>query len=153
MCIRDRRLAERAAAWAADTKVPLPMHLAGHSPEEVMDIVDAVWNDRPHWIMAVNVPNRGYLPDVAEGAIVEVGATVDGDGIHPDVMPPVGEPLAGWIRTQTDLQDLVVDAAIQGDPDLAFRAVVEDPCSPPDEASCRAMFDELRRLQADLLPF
>ncbi len=145
--------AERAAAWAADTRLPLPLHLSGHSPEEVIDIVDAMWNDRPRWIMAVNVPNLGFLPDVAEGAIVEVGATVDGEGIHPDTMPPLGEPLAGWVATQVELQDLVVDAAIQGDPELAFRAAVEDPCSPPDEASCRALFDELRRLQADELPF
>jgi alpha-galactosidase/6-phospho-beta-glucosidase family protein len=112
-----------------------------------------MWNDRPTWIMATNVPNDGYLPDVAPGAIVEVGATVDAQGLHPDVMPPVGDPIAGWIDTQVELQNLVVDAAISGDADLAFRAVLEDPCSPPDEASCRAMFDELRALQADKLPF
>jgi alpha-galactosidase len=103
--------------------------------------------------MAVNVPNRGHLPDVAEGAIVEVGATVDGEGIHPDTMPPLGEPLAGWIATQVELQDLVVEAALTGNPEPALRAVIEDPCSPPDLASCRAMFDELRRLQAEHLPF
>lgn len=147
------RLAEKAAAWAADTAVPLPLQLGGHSPEEVIDIVDAMWNDEPAWIMAVNVGNQGYLPDVAEGAVVEVGATVDGDGIHPDHMPPLGEPLAGWVDTQVALQEIVVDAAIEGDADLAFRAVVEDPCSPPDEASCRKIFDELRDLQADKLPF
>ncbi|MBP6730184.1 MAG: hypothetical protein KA129_11190 [Microthrixaceae bacterium] len=146
-------IAEKAAAFAADTRLPLPLGRAGHSPEEVVNIVDAMWNDRPTWIMATNVPNDGYLPDVAPGAIVEVGATVDAQGLHPDVMPPVGDPIAGWIDTQVELQALVVDAAIRGDADLAFRAVLEDPCSPPDEASCRAMFDELRALQADKLPF
>ena len=64
----------------------------------------------PTRIMAVNVPNRGYMPDVADGAIVEVGATVDGDGIHPDAMPPIGEPIAGYIATQVALQDLIVEA-------------------------------------------
>ena len=39
-------------------------------------IIAAVWCDDPTRIMAVNVPNRGYLPDVTDGAIVEVGATV-----------------------------------------------------------------------------
>lgn len=144
---------ERAAAWAATTKVPLPLHLAGHSAEEVVTIIAAMWTDTPTWIMATNVPNRGYLPDVADGAIVEVGATVDGNGIHPDQMPAVGEPLAGWINTQTRLQDLVVESATTGNPDLALQAVIEDPCSPPDEAACRAMFDELRSLQAAHLPF
>lgn len=144
---------ERAASWVAKTNVPLPLHLAGHSREEVVTIIAAMWTDTPTWIMATNVPNEGFLPDVADGAIVEVGATVDGSGVHPDRMPALGEPLAGWIETQTRLQDLVVDSAITGNPELALQAVIEDPCSPPDEAACRAMFDELRSLQAAHLPF
>lgn len=144
--------AERAAAWAATTKVPLPLSAMGHSDEEVVPIIAAMWTDTPTRIKAVNVPNHGHLPDVADGAIVEVGATVDGDGIHPEEMPPLGEPLAGWIATQVHLQDLVVTAALTGDPEPALQAVIEDPCSPPDERACRALFDELRSLQADLLP-
>ncbi len=147
------QVAERAAAWAATTRLPLPLQAMGHSDEEVVPIIAAMWTDTPTRIMAVNVPNRGFLPDVSDGAIVEVGATVDGDGIHPEEMPPLGEPLAGWIGTQVELMDLIVDAAIQGDPELAFRALREDPNSPVDEAACRAMFDELRSLQEDLLPF
>jgi alpha-galactosidase len=147
------RVAERAATWAATTKVPLPLQAMGHSDEEVVPIIAAMWCDDPTRIMAVNVPNRGYLPDVAAGAIVEVGATVDAAGIHPDTMPPLGEPLAGWVGTQVALQDLVVDAALNADPDLAYQAVRDDPCSPPDEASCRRLFDELMSVQADLLPF
>jgi alpha-galactosidase len=147
------RVAERAATWAATTRVPLPLAALGHSDEEVMPLIAAIWCDEPTRLMAVNVPNHGSLPDVAEGAIVEVGATVDGSGVHPDRMPPLGEPLAGWIATQVHLQDLVVDSALTGDPEPALRAVIEDPCSPPDERACRAMFDELRSLQAPLLPF
>ncbi|MBX7158687.1 MAG: hypothetical protein K1X95_00175 [Acidimicrobiia bacterium] len=147
------RVAERAASWAARTRVPLPLQAYGHSSEEVAPLIAAIWTGEPTRILAVNVPNRGYLPDVADGAIVEVGATVDGDGVHPERMPALGEPLAGWIGVQTRLQDLVVDAALKGDPDLALQAVRDDPCSPPDEESCRRIFDELRELQADLLPF
>lgn len=146
-------MAEKAARWAADTPIPLPLQFAGHSPEEVITIVDAMWNDEPTAIMAVNVPNGANVPDVAPGAIVEVGATVDAAGVHPDHVPPLGEPLAGWVATQVQLQELVVDAALQRDPEIALRAVLEDPCSPPDPASCRTMFEELRLLQADKLPF
>jgi len=145
--------AERAAAWAATTKVPLPLGSMGHSSEEVVPIVAAMWTGIPARIMAVNVPNRGYLPDVAEGAIVEVGATVDADGVHPETMPALGEPLAGWIATQVALQDRIVDAALTGDAELAFEAFRDDPVAPPDPAAARTAFDELRRLQADLLPF
>lgn len=145
--------AEKAAAWAATTRVPLPLQVMGHSPEEVVPILAAMWTGEPTSIMAVNVPNRGYLPDVADGAIVEVGATVDGDGIHPETMPALGQPLAGWIKVQTELQDLIVRAAIEGDRDLAYQAFRDDPNAPPDEASCRRAFDELAERQAYLLPF
>jgi alpha-galactosidase len=144
---------ERLATWAATTKVPIPLQAMGHSHEEVVPIIAAMWSGEPTRIMAVNVPNQGFIPDVKDGAIVEVGATVDGDGIHPEQMPALGEPLAGWIGTQVDLQDKVVDAALQRDPALAFEALKEDPNSPADEAACRKMFDELLALQSDLLPF
>jgi alpha-galactosidase len=129
------------------------MGALGHSPEEVAPILSAMWNDSPARIVAVNVPNHGYLPDVADGAIVEVGATVDGDGIHPDEMPPLGDPLAGWIATQVELQDLIVRAALERDPDLAWQAFRDDPNGIPDEADARRAFDELVARQADKLPF
>jgi len=147
------QVAEKAATWAATTKLPIPLQALGHSTEEVIPIVAAMWTDQPTRIRAVNVPNHGYLPDVAEGAIVEVGATVDGAGIHPDSMPPLGDPLASWIGTQVELQELVVQSALSGDPEPALRAVMEDPCSPPDKQACRKMFEELRSLQAEQLPF
>jgi alpha-galactosidase len=145
-------VAERLSSWAATTKVPLPLQAMGHSSEEVAQIIAADWTGDPTWIMAVNVPNRGELPDVADGHIIEIGAMVDGDGIHPDQMPPLGEPLAGWVRVQTDLQDLVVRAAIEGDAELAWQAFRDDPNAPPLEGDARKAFDELRLLQGELLP-
>jgi alpha-galactosidase len=150
---RIDQVVERLTTWVATTRVPLPVQRIGHSLEEVVPIIAALWTGKRVRVMAVNVPNRGYLPNVREGAIVEVGAEIDGEGIHPDKMPPVVEPIAGYIATQVALQDLIVDAALTGDRALALRAVVEDPAAPPDPVACRAMFDELARLQAEHLPF
>ena len=68
-------------------------------------------------------------------------------------MPPILEPLAEFMRTQIELQELVVKAAVTGDPEPAFEALRRDPLSPPDEASCRKIFDELMSVQAEALPF
>ena len=144
---------ERLSTWVADTHLPLPLHRVGHSAEEVIPIIAAVWTSAPTRLMAVNVPNHGNVPDIADGAIVEVGATVDGAGVHPDVVAPVGEPLAGWIAPQIELQEMIVEATVTGDRELAFRALLEDPLSPDDPDACRAMFDELCELQAEHLPF
>jgi alpha-galactosidase len=84
---------------------------------------------------------------------VEVGGTVDAHGLHPDLCAPIDEQLAEWTRPQIALQDLIVESALTGDADLAFQALVEDPLSPPSESACKAMFDELRHLQAAHLPF
>jgi alpha-galactosidase len=144
---------ERLTTWLAETRIPVPVQRMGHSLEEVVPIIASLWTGARRRIMAVNVPNRGFLPNVAEGAIVEVGAEVDGDGIQPETMPPIAEPIAGHIATQVKLQDLIVQSALTGDRDLALRAVIEDPASPPDESACRSLFDEMAGLQAAELPF
>lgn len=146
------RFVERLTTRIADTRLPLPTHRIGHSLEEVVPIIAAMWTGTPARLMAVNVPNRGYIPNVTAGAIVEVGATVDGAGIHPDTMPPIAEPIADHIATQVALQQLIVRSALTGDRDLALRAVMEDPAAPPSAAACRAMFDEMLHLQATELP-
>jgi alpha-galactosidase len=112
-----------------------------------------MWTDHHRRLNAVNVPNRGYVPNLPEGAIVEVPATVDGQGVVPTAMPPILEPLAGLMRIQIELQQLVVQAAVTGDPEPAFEALRRDPLSPSDEASCRRIFDELMSVQAEALPF
>jgi len=150
---RIDQVIERLTTWLAETRIPLPLQRIGHSLEEVVPIIASLWTGTRRRVVAVNVPNRGFLPNVADGAIVEVGAQVDGDGIHPDTMPPVADPIAGHIATQVALQDLIVQAALTADRELALRAVIEDPASPPEEGACRAMFDELASLQAAELPF
>lgn len=144
---------EKLTLRIADTRLPLPTRKIGHSLEEVIPIIAAMWTGVRKRILAVNVPNRGYIPNVAAGAIVEVGAEVDDAGIHPDAMPPIAEPIASHIATQIPLQELIVEAALKGDPTYALEALTNDPASPPNTAACRAMFDELVRLQASELPF
>jgi alpha-galactosidase len=144
---------ERLSGWVGRTTVPLPLHKVGHSGEEVVPILAALWTGTEQRIMAMNVPNQGFVPNLPDGAIVEVGGTVDADGLHPDRMPPLDDQVAEWTLPQLDLQELLVAAALDGDRDLAFQALVDDPLSPADTAACRAMFDELCALQAEHLPF
>ena len=150
---RIDKVIERFTTWVAETGLPIPLGRMGHSLEEVVPIIASIWSGERQRITAVNVPNRGYLPNVADGAIVEVGADVDGDGIHPDYMPPIAEVIAGHIDVQVKLQDKIVRSALTGDPQPALEAVIEDPASPDDESACRAMFDELREAQAEHLPY
>ena len=144
---------ERLVSRYGNGESRVPMHRAGRSAEEVFPLIGAMWTGQLRPLNAVNVPNRGYIPNLPDGAIVEVPAMVGGEGIAPVSMPPVLEPLAEFMRTQIELQELVVEAALTGEPGPAYEALRRDPLSPTDEASCRKIFDELRAVQAEALPF
>lgn len=129
----------------------IPLHRFGRSSEEVFPIIEAMWTGRPAHIDATNVVNRGYVPNLPDGAIVEVPAVAAAGGLTPEVMPALDQRLADFMIRQIEIQELVVKAALTGDPGPAWEAVRLDPLSPPDEADARAMFDELIGRQAPVL--
>jgi alpha-galactosidase len=133
---------------------PLPVKHIPRSKEEVIPIVEALaTRDTSARFNAVNVPNRGFIPNLPEGAIVEVPCGCDGSSLVPDVMDPVVEPLAGHMRVQIPLQDKIVESALTKTPELAFDALLADPLSPRSETACRRMFDEMLAIQREQLPF
>ncbi len=149
MCARIERI---AAAYGRGRSL-LPLHRLGRSGEQAFPIIEALHGgDRVH-LDAVNVPNRGHVPNLPEGAIVEVPAWTGAGVLEPETVPAIEPSLAESMVEQVRIQQLVVRAALERDPALAFEALRADPLSPPDEARCRRMFDELRTAQAVDLPF
>jgi alpha-galactosidase len=144
---------ERLVRRYGEGRSLVPMHRAGRSSEESFPIIGAMCSGTPRHLNAVNVPNRGYVPNLPEGAMVEVPATVDQGGVTPETVRGVPDELAAFMTTQIHIQDLVVKAALTGDKDPAFEALRMDPLSPPDTASCRKIFDRMCAIQADSLPF
>lgn len=132
----------------------LPVKQMPRSSEEVIPIIEALaTNDSTAKFDAVNVPNKGYIPNLPEGAIIEAPSGCDGTNLAPETVPPVHEPLAELMRVQIALQDKIVDSAIKRDPELAFQALKDDPLAPPSEEQCRKMFNKMMRLQRKQLPF
>jgi len=132
---------------------PLPIHRLPRSMEQAFPIIEGLATGDRTYLDAVNVPNKGYIPNLPDDAIVEVPAWTGAHGLEPETAPPMQEDLAAIMRTQIEIQDLVVRAALEKDPDLAFQAVVADPLSPPNEDKCRRMFHEMMDKQKHLLPF
>ncbi|WP_129115310.1 family 4 glycosyl hydrolase [Halegenticoccus tardaugens] len=91
----------------------------------------------------VNLPNRGQIPDLPDGAVVETNALVETNEIRPleaDTLPPQVRSL---ILTHVSNQKTLVDAAFAGDVDLAFRAFLNDPLVTLQPDRARALFSEL----------
>ena len=100
---------------------------------------------------AVNVPNRGYVPGLPDGAVVEVPARADASGLHPAVMEPLPEGILGLLRSQTTINRLLVDAFADGSRRTLLQALLLDPTTTSYRAAVH-IINEMFRLQRDVLP-
>ena len=116
-------------------------------------IIEAVETDEPIKING-NVPNRGLIPSLPENCCVEVPCLVDANGIQPTAIEHYPPQLAALNRTNVNVQELIVEAALTGDAEAVHHAVMLDPltaavCTLPE---IRSMVDEMLVAQAQWLP-
>jgi alpha-galactosidase len=116
-------------------------------------IIEAIETNRPVTING-NVPNRGLISNLPDGCCVEVPCLVDANGIQPTVVGALPTQLAALNRTNVNVQELIVEAALTGRTDAVHHAVLLDPltaavCTLPQ---IHAMVDELLAAQAHWLP-
>jgi len=101
-----------------------------------------------------NVPNKGYITNLPFNATVEVPVYVDREGLHPFVVGDLPPHLAAMNQSNLSVQSLAADAAIKGDPELAFWAVAMDPLTAAvlDLKKIRDMVREMFAAEAEWLP-
>ncbi len=139
----------RAAALAAG-EMPIESLRQARS-EGAVELIEAMIGDANAYAEAVNLPNRGYIPNLPEGVIVEVPAVASGDGLRGLVMDPLPEPIAELCRRETAVASLVVDATVRGDRDLALQALLLDPTM-NDVGRARAILADYLEAYAEWLP-
>ena len=108
-------------------------------------IVEAIETGRP-FVLNGNVPNRGSIPNLPDGCCVEVPCVADANGIRPTMAGALPPQLAALNRTNINVQELVVEAALTGSREAVFHAVALDPLT---AAVCT--LEEIRELTAELL--
>jgi alpha-galactosidase len=116
-------------------------------------IIEAMETNQPARING-NVPNWGLIDNLPYGCCVEVPCLVDGNGIQPTAVGALPTQLTALNRTNVNVQELIVEAALTGDVEAVYHAVMLDPltaavCTLPQ---IRAMVDELLAAQAQWLP-
>ncbi len=131
----------------------LPLHEEGDAAEYAPQIIHSMLTGTRREIH-VNVPNRGLIDNLPEGAVVEVPAVVDGDGVHPERFGPVPAAGAALNRRYLSVAELTIRAAAEGDPQLVRQAVLVDPnaASTLTPARIWELCDELTRAHAAVLP-
>jgi alpha-galactosidase len=89
-------------------------------------IIEAVETNQPVRING-NVPNRDLIANLPPGCCVEVPCLVDGNGIQPTRVDNYPPQLAALNRTNINVQELIVHAALTGDTAAVYHAVMLDP--------------------------
>lgn len=143
----------RLTKWYGEGRFELPMSILPKAVEGVMVIIEALATGGTVELNAVNVRNNGAIPNLPDLAVVEVPALAENGRLVPRRVPPVETPLADYMIAQCEVQSLVVQSAIEGDPELAVQALERDPLGPPTSAACRRTFYEIYKLQKHVLPF
>jgi len=103
-----------------------------------------------------NVPNDGLIDDLPLGCCVEVPVLVDKNGLQPTRIGKLPPQLAALMRTNINVQELTVEAALTGKRDYVYQAAYLDPhtAAELDLEQIRALIDDLiaAHHQAGLLP-
>lgn len=135
------------AQWWIDGTIPL--HLE-RSEEMASDIVVALAGGRTINAI-VNRPNLRQIANLPKRAVVESMALVDSAGIHPLAMGELPPAIQNLLRRHIVNQEMIIDAALTGDRNLALQALLNDPLTRDlDDAS--KMLGEMLEATREYLP-
>ncbi|MCX6065540.1 MAG: alpha-galactosidase [Chloroflexi bacterium] len=101
-----------------------------------------------------NVPNTNLIPNLPQGACVEVPVLVDKSGFHPIHVGALPAECALLTGLSSGIEELAIQASLTGDPTLVYRAIAHDPLTAAvlSLAEIRAMTNELFDQHKDYLP-
>jgi alpha-galactosidase len=106
---------------------PIPNEMLTPSGERAVVVISGILNNKKTLIEAGVVYNNGAIPNLPADLAVEVPVVVDAAGIHPVSIGPLPDPIAKLLHMQASVQQLAVEAAVQGSRELALQALLIDP--------------------------
>ena len=116
-------------------------------------IIQAIETNRPITING-NIPNDDLIDNLPAGCCVEVPCLVDANGIQPIKVGSLPPQLAALNRTNINVQELIVEAALTGSKEAVYHAVMLDPltaavCTLPQ---IHELVDKMLAAEAQWLP-
>jgi alpha-galactosidase len=100
----------------------------------------------------VNVKNIGQVSNLPLDVVVETNARFSRNHVQPITAGALPTGVQSLVARHVSNQEMIVEAALTHDKNLAFQAVLNDPANrlPPDETW--EMFDEMVRASREFLP-
>lgn len=117
---------------------------ASRSHEYAALIIHSMETGQPRVIYG-NVPNEGLIDNLPQGCCVEVPILVDKNGLQPTRIGKLPVQLAALMRTNINVQELTVEAALTGNREYIYQAAYLDPhtAAELDLEQIQALVDEL----------
>ncbi|GAB2595092.1 alpha-galactosidase [Microlunatus antarcticus] len=133
-----------------------PLELEEGAAEYAPQIIHSVLTgaEREIHVNVVNPVGAPLIDNLPTGAVVEVAASVDADGVHPIPAGSVPEAGAALNRSYLSVAALTIEAARTGDPRRVRQAVLADPnaSSTLTPAQIWELCDRMTQAHADVLP-
>lgn len=137
-------------AASLDNVRPEPPDANPTKGERIGRLIEAIASGK-RIVHVVNIPNRGCIANLPADAVVELEGVTDSTGVRGIQVGEAPLTLAGLLQKRIAWQELVVDAAAQGDRRLALQALLLDEMTIRPELAER-MLDELLAASARMLP-
>jgi alpha-galactosidase len=123
-----RRCVSQIASWEEERKKlegdgPIEVH---RSFEYAATIIRSIETGKPRVVYG-NVANENLIDDLPNGCTVEVPCLVDGNGVQPTRIGGLPPQIAALIRTNVNVHELTVEAALTGRVDHIYHAAMLDP--------------------------
>ena len=141
---------ERIAEWTSEEKDSVPRE---PSDEALAPILAALVGRGPVTVQPATLPNCGQVENLPHGTSVETLASFGGGLVKPHASGALPLPVLALVHKHSLIQDLTVEAALEGSRAKALQAMLADPLNNTND--CReigVMLDELLQANAALLP-
>lgn len=150
-----RRCVNQIAKWASMRDEVLLKHDLTHerTQEYASRIMEAMETNRP-FKFGGNVLNTGLIPNLPEGVCVEVPCIADKSGVTPTYVGPLPIQCAAMNRTNINVQELTIQAALTGKKDYIYQAAMMDPHTAAELSidDIVSLCDDLIQAHGDWLP-
>lgn len=108
--------------WLDNAEVDL-----SRGEEYASNIFNAIFGDNTPYYFNANLKNKNYITNIKQGCCVEVPVVADKNGITSTGSVTLPDHLAVMVNNSALIEELAVNGAIAGDPNMIFQAILFDP--------------------------
>ena len=118
--------------------------------EAACNLIDSLYNNKGD-VQYVNIPNNGTITNLPNDCSIEAACFMTADGPKPTPLGDLKPAFNGLIQTIKSFESLVVQAAVEGNKELAITAMNMNPLCSSDRLA-HTVFEEMLEAHKEYLP-